>query len=125
MTSYNLPTVAVALLFAVAILFLVRRERLGILQTLWWLVSVAFMLFLGLVPSAVNLLGDIFGFEHPVLVPLAAGICLVFAKILAMDAERARQEIRIRILAQKMAAFDAELRELKTRKSDESGDKEA
>ena len=121
MTSYNLPTVAVSLFFAGVILILVRRERLGILQTLWWLVSVAFMLFLGLVPSAVGLVGGVFGIEQPVIVPLTAGLCLGFAKILAMDAERARQERRIRILAQKMAAFDAEIRELKAQTPGESG----
>jgi hypothetical protein len=125
MTPFNLPAAILALLFAGGILLLVRRERLGALQTFWWLVATTLMLVLGFVPWAATVVGRAFGLGNPATAVLGVGLCLVFAKLLFMDAERVRQEAKIRILAQKMAAYETEIRELKERKSGESGGEEA
>ena len=122
---FNLPAAFVALLSAGVILLLVRRQRLGVLHTLWWLLSVVGILVLGLFPPVADLVGRALGIHYPPVLPIVAALCLVFVKILTMDMERTRQEAKIRILAQRMAAYEAELRELKEREPGESGGKGA
>ena len=111
--SFNLPAASVSLFSTAVILVLVRRQRLSVLHTLWWLSASAGMLVLGLFPSVADTIGRALGIHYPPVLPIVAALCLLFVKILTMDLERTRQETNIRILAQKMAAYEAELRELR------------
>lgn len=122
MTSYDLTAAAISLFFAGIILFLVRRQRLGNRHTLWWLCAVAGMLAIGLFPSSIDWVGERLGVHYPPVLLLVMALCLVFVKILTMDIEWARQETNLRIMAQKMAAFEAEMRELKAARTGAGGD---
>lgn len=113
MTWYDRPTALIALFFAAVILLLVRRQRLGVLHTVWWLCSVAGLVVLGVFPSLADRVGAALGIHYPPVLPIVVALCLLVVKILTMDLERTRQEANIRILAQKLAASEAELRELK------------
>ncbi|BCS89481.1 hypothetical protein PSDVSF_27230 [Pseudodesulfovibrio sediminis] len=115
---FNLPAAVIALLFAASVLLLVRRQRLGVLHTLWWMVLVAGTLVLGLFPAVADWIGESVGIHYPPVLPIVLALCLLFVKVLTMDMERTRQEMQIRILAQKMAAYEAELQELKGRQSE-------
>jgi hypothetical protein len=120
MTPYNVTAAVISLFFVTVILFLVRRQRLGNLHTLWWLSTVAGVLAFGIFPSISDWVGSKLGVHYPPVLPLVLALCLIFVKILTMDIAWTRQESRIRILAQKMAAYEAEVRELKAIRAGES-----
>ena len=112
---HNLTTAAISLFFAGVILLLIRRQRLGGWQTVWWLCLAAGLVVLGLFPALTDRAGEWLGVHYPPVLPVVVGLCLVLVKTLPMDMAWTRQERKIRILAQKMAGMEAELRELKDR----------
>ncbi len=120
MTVSNIITPAVSFFFIAILLLLIRRQRLGIFHTLWWLFSTISMFVLGFFPSVVDKIGIFLGIHYPPVLPIIVAICLLLVKVLTMDIERTRQEIKIRIMAQKMAAYEAELNSLKTALSKEN-----
>ncbi|MCJ2164995.1 MULTISPECIES: DUF2304 domain-containing protein [unclassified Pseudodesulfovibrio] len=120
MTPYNVTAAVISLFFVAVILLLVRRQRLGNRHTLWWLCTVAGMLAIGLFPSMADWVGTKLGVHYPPVLPIVLALCLIFVKILTMDIEWTRQESRIRILAQKMAAYEADIREIKAIRTGES-----
>jgi hypothetical protein len=112
MTQANLAAAVIALSFAVVILLLVRRQRLGSWQILWWLAAACGMAVLGLFPSVADWAGERLGIHYPPVLPIVVALCLLFVKVLTMDLERTRQERRLRILAQKLAGVEARLHDL-------------
>lgn len=119
MTPYNYPAAIISVLSVVMIIHLVRRQRLGAMHTFWWLFAACGILVLGLFPSVADGVGAFFGIHYPPVLPIVAALCLLFVKVLTMDVAMMRQESKIRILAQKMAAYEVELRDIKARQSDE------
>lgn len=120
MTQANLAAAVIALFFAGAILLLVRRQRLGGWQILWWLTVAGGMAVLGLFPSVADWAGARLGIHYPPVLPVVVALCLLFVKVLTMDLERTRQERRLRILAQKLAGAEARLERLENPLSDKS-----
>lgn len=124
MISFNILACIVSLLLVGAILILVRRQRLGVIHTFWWLIIAAGIMVFGLYPALSDRLAGILGVGYPPVLPIVGALCLVFVKILTTDMEQTRQEGKIRILAQKMAAYEAEIRSLKRKLAEEQGVKE-
>ncbi|WP_051249566.1 DUF2304 domain-containing protein [Maridesulfovibrio zosterae] len=113
MTLFKYIPSALSVFFVLTIFFLIRKQRFGIFQTVWWLFSAFSILVLGLFPSFADKLGSIIGIHYPPILPIILAICMLFVKILTMDIERTRQEIKIRILIQKLGTQEAELQDLK------------
>lgn len=113
MTLYNVAAASISLFFVVLMIVLIRRQRLGIIYTLWWLLAIVGMLSLGFFPAIADWAGQLLGIHYPPVLPIILALCLLFVKILTMDMAATRQEMRIRILAQKMAAYETELQHLK------------
>lgn len=118
---FNMVTIAVAVIIGFAIVLLVRRQRLSVNHTILWLGVVSALVFFGAFPSVVDWLGHLLGVQYPPVLLVVIAICLLLVKVLTMDIERTHQETRIRLLTQKMAAYEAELAALKSN-SDETGD---
>jgi len=114
MTLYNITAAAISLFFVGLILLLVRRQRLAVFHTLWWLFAVAGMLVAGFFPMILDRVGWFLGVQYPPVLPIIIALCFLFVKVLTMDIEKTKQEMKLRVLAQKMAAYDAELRRLKS-----------
>ncbi|SMF34701.1 hypothetical protein SAMN06295933_3037 [Desulfovibrio gilichinskyi] len=122
MTLFDLVAPAISFLSVVIILVLIRRQRLGIFHSLWWLFAVFSMLFIGFFPTVVDRIGWFLGVHYPPVLPILLALCFLFVKVLTMDIERTQQEIKIRIIAQKMAAYEAELYSLKAEQSVEKAE---
>lgn len=113
MIPYEWTLGVIGLLIAGMILFLVRRGHLHGTYALWWLgVSVAILL-MSLFPQIVNQIAYRLGISYPPILPVLIGIGLLLIKILTMDIERSRQELRLRRLTQRLGILDAEIIRLK------------
>ncbi len=113
MTLFKYLPLVLSVFFALTIFFLIRRQRLRIFHTTWWLFSAVCILTLGLFTSVADQIGFLFGIHYPPILPIIIAICMLFIKILTMDIERTRQVIKIRILIQKISVQEAEMKSLK------------
>lgn len=107
-------TGVIGLLVAGLILILMRKDQLHVTHGLGWvLVAVAFA-FLGFAPWVVDEVARFVGVNYPPVLALTAGIAVLVVKILLMDIERSRIELRNQRMVQRLALLEAEIRTLKT-----------
>jgi len=105
---YKIITGLVGLTLFVIILRLVRKDRLRVNYSVWWIaVSAAIALF-GLFPQIIDVVGRYTGIAYPPVLALVLGLCLILLKILTMDLERTSHERQIRELTQRLAVLEAE-----------------
>ncbi len=109
--TYRTTALCIAIVFVAAIVLLVRRRRLNILYTYWWTFSALAILILGFFPQLLDRVGHALGVYYPPILAIVVALCMLFVKVLTMDIERTRQEKQIRILAQRMAAYEVRLDE--------------
>jgi len=102
-------TATIGLITAGLIIFLVRRDHLHTRYAVWWL-PVAFVIgILGVFPRLVDWLAPIIGIRYPPIIPLLAGLIALIVKILVMDIERSRNEIKLNRLIQRIGILEGEL----------------
>lgn len=107
------------LLTAVIILYLVRRDHLHTRYALWWLPTALGIAVLGVFPGITDFIGELLGIHYPPFIALLAGFLVLTLKILIMDIERSRNEVKLARLAQRMALLEERM----TRLDGEQGDR--
>lgn len=101
---------SIGLLVAFSILVLMRRDKLHASHGLSWLaVAVAFAC-LGFAPGIVDALARWLGIEYPPALALTLGMALLVLKLLLMDIDRSRIEMRNQRLTQRIAMLEATIR---------------
>lgn len=113
MIRYNVLSVILAVFFGGWTFYLVRRQRLGIYQTLMWVCTALGLVLAGAFPKAFDWLGHRLGVAYPPVLLIVVTLCLIVVKLLMMDIERTSHETKLRILTQRMAAYEAELTKLR------------
>jgi hypothetical protein len=96
---------------AITIIILIRRDHLHVKYGMWWFAAAAGFALLGLFPSIVDFIGVALGIAYPPILALIVGLTLLVIKILVMDIERSRNQIKLQRLVQRIALLEAELRE--------------
>lgn len=115
---FSLITGIIGLIVAFAIIVLMRRDRLHVQHGLGWiLVAIGFAL-LGFSPGIIDQVAVALGIGYPPVLGLTLAIGILVVKVLFMDIERSRVEIRNQRLVQRVAMLEADLNEM--RKSLES-----
>ncbi|TCO69871.1 DUF2304 domain-containing protein [Chromatocurvus halotolerans] len=105
---------SIGLFVAIAILVLMRRDKLHAGHGLgWFLVAVAFAC-LGFAPGIVDTIARWLGIEYPPALALTVGMAVLVLKLLLMDIERSRIEMRHQRLTQRIAMLEATLRHERT-----------
>lgn len=108
-----------AVSIAGVILYLVRRNHLYGTYAVWWLVLAVGVLVSGLFPRLLDRIGGWLGVNYPPILFVALSIGALLLKVLSMDLERSRQELRLRRLTQRLALLEAELAERHDIKQDD------
>ena len=108
---YQWTSAFLAVSIAGLILYLVRRNHLHGTYAVWWLVLAVGVLVSGLFPKLLDRIGGWLGVNYPPILFVALSIGALFLKVLSIDLERSRQEIRLRRLTQRLALLEAELAE--------------
>lgn len=107
--SYQLTSLVIGLILALAILWLVRRGHLHGPQAFWWIGLGVAIIFLGTWPELTDLIARHLGVTYPPILAVVLGFGLLFIKLMTMDLARSRQEQRIRRLAQRLAMLEARM----------------
>lgn len=111
----SMQTFAAVLAIAMVglILWLIRRDRLPVSHSIWWLsVSLIIALF-GLVPGFLNALARAVGVAYPPSLLFVLGILTLLVKLLIEDLEVSTHRRRLLRLAQKTAMLEQEIEALK------------
>ncbi|MCP5195250.1 MAG: DUF2304 domain-containing protein [Gammaproteobacteria bacterium] len=108
MITYQITSMTIGVLLAIAILFLVRRDHLHGPYAIWWIGAAATVGLLGFFPRFFDYLGVYLGVSYPPILAIILGFSMLLVKILTMDLERSRQERLIRRLAQRVAMLEAQ-----------------
>ena len=109
----SIVTGVIGLCVSALIIFLIRQDRLHVNHGLGWLLVALGFSLLGFLPSVVDRMAAYFGIAYPPVLALTVGIAILVLKILLMDIERSRIEMRNQRLIQKFAMFESELESLR------------
>ena len=102
-----------AIAMVVLILVLIRRDRLPISHSLWWLTVSALIAVLGLFPGLIDRLAGWVGIAYPPSLLFMLAIQTLLVKVLLEDLEVATNRRRLLRLAQKTAMLEEEIRALR------------
>ena len=113
MTSYYITSVALGVVLALGILWLVRRDHLHGSYALWWLAIALAALAVGFYPAIVDWIGVRLGVAYPPMLLAMVAIVAILLKLLGVDVDVTRRERRLRRLLQKVALLELELKQLR------------
>jgi len=106
MLSYQWTSAILGILFGVTILYLVRRNHLHSRYALWWLPAALAVSLLGVFPGITDQIAPFFGISYPPVFVLVVGLCVILIKLLVMDIERSRNEVKLQRLIQRLAMLE-------------------
>lgn len=108
----HLVTGTIGLVVAALIIGLIRKDRLHVSHGLGWILVALVFALLGFSPGIIDRLAQYLGIGYPPVLALTLGIAVLTIKILLMDIERSRLEMRNQRLIQRVAMLEADLRRL-------------
>ena len=117
MMSLGFFTVLAALIMVALIFWLLRRDRLPIMHSLWWLGVAALMLLLGFNPEWIDQAAVFVGITYPPSLLFIVGILVLFVKVLLDDVGVSRDRRRMIDLVQKVGMLEEELNQLKKKQT--------
>lgn len=105
----SLVTGAIGIIIAIIIISLIRKDRLHVRHGLGWIAVALSCALLGLMPGLFDELAKYLGIGYPPTLALTLSIALLVIKILLMDIERSKLEVRHQRLIQRVAMLEADL----------------
>ena len=103
--GYGFGHAGTGLLGTVLIIVLIRKDRLHAHHGLRWILVALCFVILVLFPGIIDRLAQNIGIGYPPILALTLGISLLVIKILLMDIERSKIEMRNQRLIQRMPAL--------------------
>lgn len=111
--SLNWFSVSLAAVVVVAIFWLLRRDRLPIMHSLWWLLVAALIALLGIFPRLIDQAAAMVGVAYPPALLFVVAILVLLLKVLLEDVDVSRDRQNLLRLGQKVAILEEELERLK------------
>ena len=111
---YQMSTAIIGGSIAIVIFFLVRRNRLHPRHAFWWLPIATLVLILGLFPRLSDLIAPYFGINYPPILVIVVAVVIMLVKLLLMDIDRTRYDVRLTRLIQEMAILESRISEIET-----------
>ena len=115
MISHRLTSSIIAVVIALVILYLIRRDHLQPRYAPWWFLTATGIIIFGTMPQLIDVIGHKLGAHYPPVLLVVIAICLILLKMLRMDIDRSQRERQLRRLAQRLAILEGELENEKTR----------
>jgi hypothetical protein len=106
-------TGVIGLTVASIILVLIRKDRLHVRHGVGWVIVAFCFALLGFSPGVIDHVAETIGIGYPPVLGLTIGIVLLVVKVLLMDIEHSRIEVRNQRLVQRVALLEADLCEVK------------
>lgn len=110
-----IPTLAggTGLLVALAILLLIRGDRLHVSNGVGWLLVAVVCALLGFAPSVVDAIALKLGVAYPPALAFTLALAVVVLKFLLEDIQNTKLRMRQQRVIQRLAMVETELKELK------------
>jgi len=105
----NIYTSAVGLTVAGIIIYLVRRDHLHIHYSFWWLFIAVVTGILGIQPEINDDIAIRLGIFYPPILPVIIATLLLFLRILLMDIQNSKKDIKINRLIQRLAILEEKI----------------
>lgn len=109
MIAHQWTSAVIAITIAATIVWLVRHNHMHARSAGWWFIVAAAVALAGSMPGLVDRIALELGVNYPPTLVVLVGLGVVIYKLLKMDIERSKQELQIRILAQKVAILEMQL----------------
>jgi len=107
--NYQLASAIIGLLLFGAISWLVRKDLLhGRFAVMWFFIGLCCAL-LGIFPEATDWFASKIGIGYPPVLAIILGMGFLVLKIIIMDIERSRNEVKLARLTQRLAILESEL----------------
>lgn len=119
MAYYQIFTSIISILFFGTVFLLIRRDSILMGAALRWFSLAIVVLVLGLYPQLSNIAAGWLGISYPPILPVTLTCVLLLIKALLADIERAKAQVKVDRIAQKLAMVEMRVRELTERQSKE------
>lgn len=95
------------------IFVLLRRDRLPIMHSVWWLAVAGLILLLGFRPRLIDQAAQLVGVDYPPSLLFVVAILVLFIKVLLEDVDVSQDRRRILNLVQKVGILEEQIQRLK------------
>ncbi len=113
MAFYNIITAVLGLILATGILYLIRKDYLHPIYSMWWILVAVGSLVFGIYPKMSDIIAERLGVGYPPVLIITIATVILFAKSLIMDIERTKNKCMLRKLTQEVSILKKELECLK------------
>jgi hypothetical protein len=93
-------------LLSVTIVFLTRRDHISPLVAARWFLIAVLVLVVSFFPSSVDLVGSFLGIGYPPVIPILVALGAAMIKILMMDIERQKMQVKLDRVIQRLAIVE-------------------
>ncbi|MDA3932755.1 MAG: DUF2304 domain-containing protein [Gammaproteobacteria bacterium] len=111
MTPFPILTL-LAVVVAVLMLWLIRRDRLPVSHSLWWLGAAFVILAFGIFPGLIDTIAAFFGVSYAPSIAFIIAILILIIKALLEDLEVSKTRRRQIRMAQKLSILEHRLEQL-------------
>ncbi|MEW6989423.1 DUF2304 domain-containing protein [Colwelliaceae bacterium 6441] len=109
MQLYQYFSAISAIVFFVLVISLIRKDSILMGAAFRWLVLSVGILILGIFPQIADYSAKMVGISYPPILPILLACLLLILKALLADIERAKTQVKIDRMAQKLAILEAEI----------------
>ena len=98
-----------AITVGIGIFWMVRKDHLITRDGLKWIVISLGILIYGFFPQLNDVIGLKLGIAYPPIIPLLIGFAVVLIKLLIADIERAKMQVTLNRLVQRLAMLETDI----------------
>ena len=122
MNSAHTVAAVIGIALTLAIIYLVRADHISPKVAARWFLLALLVLTVSLAPEVVDWIGIQLGIAYPPILPILVAIAVAMVKILIMDIERQKMQIKIDRLVQKVSVFETLLTEQSKKEKGQSNE---
>jgi hypothetical protein len=93
-------------LLSITIVFLTRRDHISPLVAVRWFLIAVLVLVVGFFPSTIDVIGEFLGIGYPPIIPILVALGAAMIKILMMDIERQKMQVKLDRVIQRLAIVE-------------------
>jgi hypothetical protein len=108
---YQVFTASVAIIFFAIVFTLIRRDSILMGAAFRWFIIAIGTLILGIYPQLSDIAAGALGISYPPILPITIVCLVLMIKTLLADIERAKTQVKLDRLAQKLAIMELKMNE--------------
>ncbi len=111
MKIYLLITSSLGLFTAIFIFWLIRKDHLHIRYAFWWIIVAVLSAVIGLFPGIIDVVSSWLGISYPPILAVIFAISFIFIKMLLVDIEQSKQQVKMIHLTQRLGLLELEFQD--------------